>query len=58
MLWPLAPLGTHTEEIQGWEVAALLGTQANALMLQHKGTSIHQFGFLDPKVTHIKKTDH
>lgn len=58
MLWSLAPPGTRSEEIQRWKVAELLGTQASALMLQHKGASIHQSGFLDPKVTHIKKTDH
>lgn len=57
MLWSPAPRGTHLEEIQGWKAAALLGTQASALMLQHKKASIHQFGFLDTKVTHIKKTD-
>lgn len=49
------PPGSHREEIQGWKVAALLGTQASALILQHKATSTHQFGFLGPKVTHIKK---
>lgn len=58
MLWPPAPPGTHAEEIQGWKVTALLGGQASALLLQHKETSIHRFGFLDPKVTHIKKTGH
>lgn len=38
------------EEIQGCKAAALLGTQESALMVQHKGTFIHHFGFSHPKV--------
>lgn len=55
MLWSPAPPDPPTEEIQGCKATALPGTQASALMLQHKGTFIHQFGFSDPKVIpHLK----